>query len=218
MIVTIDGPAGAGKSHVARSLAARLGFQFLDTGATYRAVTLAAMRNKVDWEDRPALIDLAKSIQIEFRDKQVLLDGQDVTAAIRENQVTEQIHHVADNLRIRELLVELQRELASQGDFVTEGRDQGTIVFPDAACKIFLTASPAERARRRLLDLQEQGQSGTLDEVLAQQNIRDEQDRTRSVGGLRQADDAVEFVTDGLSIDQVVDRLESLVLEAKRSR
>jgi len=211
MIVTIDGPAGAGKSHVARALAQRLGFGFLDTGATYRAVTLAAMQRGVPWSDVSRLAALADSVEIDLEDDCVLLDGQDVTQQIRAVEVTKNIHHVADQAEIRAVLVQLQRRIASQANYVTEGRDQGTVVFPDAQCKLFLTASPEERARRRLLDLQAQGEATTLDEVLEQQNRRDQRDASRTVGRLHRADDAVEVNTDGLTAEQVVDRLEELV-------
>lgn len=211
MIVTIDGPAGAGKSHVARALAQRLGFGFLDTGATYRAVTLAAMQRGVPWSDVSRLAALADSLEIDLEDDRVLLDGQDVTKQIRAVGVTTNIHHVADQAEIRAVLVQLQRRIASHANYVTEGRDQGTVVFPDAQCKFFLTASPEERARRRLLDLQAQGEATTLDEVLEQQNRRDQRDVSRSVGRLHRADDAVEVNTDGLTAEQVVDRLEELV-------
>jgi cytidylate kinase len=211
MIVTIDGPAGAGKSHVARALAKRLDFRYLDTGATYRAVTLAAIQRGVNWDDVPALAEVAGSMTIEFVDDRVLLDGQDVTRQIRSNEVTTKIHHVADQADIRSVLVQLQREIASHANYITEGRDQGTVVFPDAQCKFFLTASPSERARRRVLDLEAQGESTSLPEVLEQQTQRDHRDETRAVGRLQRAADAVEVITDGLSPEQVVDRLEKLV-------
>jgi cytidylate kinase len=211
MIVTIDGPAGAGKSHVARGLAQRLGFRFLDTGATYRAVALAAMRRGIPWNDADALAALSGSISIEIQSDRVLLDGQDVTHEIRASAVTAVIHHVADNPRVRENLVALQRRIAGDDDFVTEGRDQGTVVFPDAQCKIFLTASPEERARRRWRDLQARGETAPFDEVLAQQNERDRRDASRPVGRLLRAADALEICTDGLTIDEVIARLERLV-------
>lgn len=211
MIVTIDGPAGAGKSHVARALAERLQFRFLDTGATYRAVTLAAMRHAVPWDDVSRLAALAGSVKIDFQNNHILLDGQDVTAQIRDVKVTANIYHVADQAEIRTVLVKLQRKIASHADYVTEGRDQGTVVFPHAECKFFLTASPEERARRRLLDLQARGETTTLEEVLEQQTQRDRRDESRSVGRLHRAADAVEVNTDGLTVEEVVDRLEKLV-------
>ncbi|HEX4132814.1 MAG TPA: (d)CMP kinase [Pirellulales bacterium] len=213
MIIVIDGPAGAGKSSAARALARRLGFRFLDTGAMYRAVTLAAVRRRIPWEDDHALAALAREVEIELGDGRVLLDGEDVTQAIRAIEITSNVYHLADNPGVRHRLVELQRVAAAGQNVVTEGRDQGTVVFPRAECKIFLTASAEERARRRLGDLQTRGEALPFDEVLRQQNLRDERDAARAVGPLLRADDAIELNTDGLSPAEVVDRLEHLVRE-----
>ncbi|HVX14677.1 MAG TPA: (d)CMP kinase [Pirellulales bacterium] len=211
MIVAIDGPAGAGKSSAAKALARRLGFRFLDTGAMYRTVALAGLRRQVDWEDADAVASLARQLAITLTGERVLLDGEDVTHEIRTLAVTSVTYYPANNPAVREHLVELQRQVASGHNVVTEGRDQGTVVFPHAECKIFLTASPLERARRRLIDLQEHGETVTIDEVLADQNERDRRDASRDIGPLKPAHDAIELTTDGLSPDAVVDRLEALV-------
>lgn len=211
MIVAIDGPAGAGKSSAARALAHRLGYRFLDTGAMYRAVALAGLRRHVDLADSQALARLAREITITLDQDRVLLDGDDVTHEIRTLAVTSVTHFAANNAAVRKHLVELQRQFAVGQNVVTEGRDQGTVVFPRAECKIFLTASPQERARRRQLDLLAHGEHVTLEEVLADQNERDLRDASREVGPLRPADDATMLSTDGLSADDVVDRLEALV-------
>ncbi|MBN1908250.1 MAG: (d)CMP kinase [Pirellulales bacterium] len=211
MIVTIDGPAGAGKSTVARALAGRLGFLYLDTGAMYRAVALAGLRRGVDWEKPDELAALAPTLSIELDDDRIFLDGEDVSRAIRTQEVTRITRFAAGNPDVRRHLVDLQRRLAEKHDAVTEGRDQGTVAFPKADCKIYLTASPTQRAKRRLADLEAQGESATLENVLAAQEARDHGDASREVGPLAKAADAVEVVTDGLSIDQVVDRLVSLV-------
>ncbi len=213
MIVTIDGPAGAGKSTVARALAKRLGFRFLDTGAMYRVVALAAAKHGLDCSDPNKLADLAEGLTIEFDGDRVLLDGEDVTNAIRSSEITALVRNAADNVRVREHLVDLQQRIGRSGNTVTEGRDQGTVAFPEAECKIFLAASPEERARRRVRDLQAQGETPLVDDVLAQQTKRDHEDMTRPVGGLIKAEDAVEVLTDGLSFDEVVDRLEEIVRE-----
>lgn len=211
MIITIDGPAGAGKSSVARALALRLGFRFLDTGAMYRAVALAALRRGLDWDAPGDLARLARTLDIRLDGDRVLLDGCDVSEAIRASGVTAVTRYAAGNPEVRGHLVELQRRAAGGDNVVTEGRDQGTVAFPKAECKFFLTASPTERARRRLADLQRQGEPVTLEQVLAAQGRRDREDATRSVGPLTPAADAVEVCTDGLSLDQVVEKLERLV-------
>jgi CMP/dCMP kinase len=211
MIVAIDGPAGAGKSSAARALAQRLGFRFLDTGAMYRAVALAGLRREIDWSDDAVLPELARQVVITLDGDRVLLDGDDVTHEIRRLSVTSVTHYPANHPAVRQHMVELQRRAACGQDVVTEGRDQGTVVFPGAECKVFLTASPLERARRRQVDLQAHGESVTLDEVLADQNERDRRDASRDVGPLKPAADAIEFNTDGLSAGEVVDQLEALV-------
>jgi cytidylate kinase len=211
MIVTIDGPAGAGKSSAARELARRLGFRFLDTGAMYRAVTLAARERGYDLSDGEQLARLVGKIHVELVGDRVLLDGADVTAAIRKFDITTVIHHAADNGAVRGQLVVWQRAAAEGSDVVTEGRDQGTVVFPDAECKIFLTAAEQERARRRHRDLLARGEEIPFDEVLANQRLRDERDSSRAVGALRKAGDAIEVSTDGLTPDQVVAKLEAIV-------
>ena len=211
MIVTIDGPAGAGKSSAARALARRLGYLFLDTGAMYRAVTLAAVRRQVDWRDPELVARLAAGIRLELDGDVVRLDGEDVTDAIRTSEITRLTRHVADNPAVRRLLVERQREFARQGHVVSEGRDQATVAFPEAECKIFLTAGPEERARRRLRDLLQKGEQVAYEEVLRRQEVRDQGDVQRPVGGLCKAPDAIEVATDGLTPQEVVDRLEALV-------
>jgi CMP/dCMP kinase len=211
MIITIDGPAGAGKSAVARALARRLGFRFLDTGAMYRAVALAALRRGLDWDAPDDLARLARKLDIRTLGERILLDGEDVTDAVRTSEVTAVTRYAADNPKVREFLVQLQRKLAGSDDVVSEGRDQGTVAFPNAQCKVFLTASPAERARRRLLDLQSQGEPVTLEQVLAAQERRDREDATRAVGPLVPAADAVTVYTDGMTLEEVVLKLQSLI-------
>lgn len=210
MIVTIDGPAGAGKSSAARGLARRLGFRFLDTGAMYRAVTLAARERGMDLADSEQIARLVGEIDVELADDRVFLDGRDVTDAIRKFDIAVATHYAADNPAVRAKLVEWQRAAANQDDVVTEGRDQGTVVFPHAECKIFLTAAEQERARRRHGDLLERGENIPFDEVLANQRLRDHRDATRPIGALLKADDAIEVSTDGLSPDEVIARLEQI--------
>lgn len=213
MIVTIDGPAGAGKSSVARQVAEQLGYQFLDTGAMYRSVALLAIENGIDWADEAGLASLAEQLKMEFRNHQVLVDGRDVSQEIRRADVTENIHQVADKFKVRQALRVVQRRLADSLDVVTEGRDQGSEVFPQAECKVFLDASARERARRRCQQLQEQGQEARFEDVLQQQQERDRRDASRPVGALRAADDAVHLQTDGMSVEEVVETLVRLVHE-----
>ncbi|MEN6457682.1 MAG: (d)CMP kinase [Thermoguttaceae bacterium] len=211
MIITIDGPAGAGKSSVAKGLARRLGFRFLNTGAMYRAVALAGLRAGLDWDAPEDLARLARKLDLDIVGDRILLNGDDVSEAVRTTEATAVTRYAADNPEVREHLVKLQRKLAASGDTVTEGRDQGTVAFPQAECKIFLTASPVERARRRWRDLEAKGEPVTLDQVLAAQEQRDRRDAARTVGPLRPAANAIEVCTDGLDVEQVVDRLEQLV-------
>ena len=203
MIVAIDGPAGAGKSTVARALAAALGFTYLDSGAMYRSVALAVRER----DGRPA--EVARAAEIGVGDR-VVLDGRDVTEAIRAPEVSEVASRVAADPGVREALVAKQRALLRGGDYVAEGRDIGTVVAPDAEVKVFLTASPKERARRRAAELG--GDPGT---VLADQTLRDERDRTRAHSPLEAAPGAVELDTTGLDVDQVVARIVDLVEAAR---
>jgi CMP/dCMP kinase len=211
MIVTIDGPAGAGKSSAARELARRLGFRFLDTGAMYRAVTWAALQQGIDLADADALAELAGRLQVELDGDRVLVDGRDVSRQIRSFEITTSTHHAADNPAVRALLCVWQRAAAEGHDVVTEGRDQSTVVFPDAECKIFLTADAEERARRRYQDLTARGENVSFDEVLDNQRVRDDRDTSRSVGPLRKAADAIEVATDGLKPAEVVAHIEQIV-------
>ena len=211
MIVTIDGPAGAGKSTVARQLADKLGFDFLDTGAMYRCVALLGSRQQIDWADQPALAAIAAALPLEFDGARVLLEGEDVSAEIRTPEVTALIHYAADNTQVREAMVALQRKLAAEDDVVTEGRDQGTVAFPHAECKIFLSASAEERAKRRVEQMRHTGKEVSVEQVLEQQNLRDQQDEAREVGGLKAADDALVVITDGMRAFEVVEHLERLV-------
>ncbi len=203
-IITIDGPAGAGKSTVARQLAALFDFAFLDTGAMYRAVTLACIRNNTDWSDSVVIRDIAQSIQIRFASSRVYLNDEDVTEEIRLRDVGTCIHYVADNPGVRSVLKGLQQRIGRGQKIVTEGRDQGTEVFPEAQCKFFLTAQKETRAERRTNELRDRGHDVEYEQVLADQEERDRKDSVRPVGALRPAADAVIIETDSMSHEQVV--------------
>ena len=215
MIVAIDGPAGAGKSSVSRMLAQRLGFQFLDTGAMYRAVALAALERGLGDGDESQITQMTQPLQLDFSGDSVLLGGRDVTAEIRTSRVSAAVYLAADNPAVREMMVEMQRKIAGARDTVTEGRDQGSVAFPHAECKIFLTATPEERARRRHAELKARGEEISLAEVLAQNAARDLRDSTRHVGRLVKAEEAVELYTDGMTTEQVIDRLEEIVRQSQ---
>jgi CMP/dCMP kinase len=207
MIVAIDGPAGAGKSTVARAAAQALGFRYLDSGAMYRAVALAVNERGGSPDDR------ARELDIEMDDDRVRAGGRDVTKEIRAPEVSETASKIATDRGVRAALVEKQRELLSEGDWVAEGRDIGTVVAPDAQLKVFLTASPEERARRRAEEL-----GADPETVLRDQALRDRQDSSREHSPLRPADDAVEVDTTGLSVDEVVARIAALVEQARAPR
>jgi cytidylate kinase len=208
MIVTIDGPAGAGKSSAARTLARRLGFVFLDTGAMYRAVAFAGLRAGIDLTDQAALARLLENMHLELGPGSVRLNGEEVATAIRTLEVTAATHLAADSPVVRRRLVEWQRQMAEGRDVVTEGRDQGTIVFPAACCKFFLVADPVERARRRFQEIQSRGQQVTFDEVLRAQDERDAQDAARDIAPMVPAPDAIILDSTKLTPEEVVGRME----------
>jgi len=208
MVIAIDGPAGAGKSSVARGVAEALGFTYLDSGAMYRCVALAAIEQGADLDDAEAVGSLAGAPAISFDGSSVYLEGEDVSAAIRESRVTEASSRVSVHPGVREALVARQRELIAAGRYVAEGRDIGTVVSPDSPLKVFLTASEEERARRRA---EQTGEDPAA--VLAAQRERDERDATREHSALRAAEDAVELDTTDLSLGEVVARIVALAHE-----
>jgi cytidylate kinase len=214
-VVAIDGPAGAGKSTAAKKLAARLGYAFLDTGAIYRAVALAARRRGVDWADGEAVARVAREIDISFVPRGevngVLVDGQDVTRDIRTPEMSDGASKVSAHGPVRAALLGLQRRLAAASNIVAEGRDMGTVVFPDAGAKFFLTASPEERARRRTQELLAAGRPAELAAVLQDILERDQRDSTRAVAPLRRADDAVDIDSGGMTPDQVVQKMAEVI-------
>lgn len=216
-IVAIDGPAGSGKSTIAKLLAARLGFTHIDTGALYRGVALLALRAHVNIDDETAVVANAQGAKFEFRQlpegNLLHIDGNCVQREIRAEEVGQAASKVSAFPGVRRLLLDLQRKLGAGGGIVLEGRDIGTVVFPQAEVKIFLTASIEERARRRALELSAKGQFVDLERVKLEMAQRDKQDSERAIAPLRQAADALPLDTSNLSIESVLDRLELLVNE-----
>jgi len=212
MIITIDGPAGAGKSTAAQVLAQRLDFDFLDTGAMYRVVTLAALRAGVALHDQDALARLMDALRMEMPPGRVLLDGVDVSADIRTEIVTKATGAIADSPVVRRRLGEMQRAIAKGRRVVSEGRDQGTVVFPNAICKFFLSAAVEERARRRQAEMAARGEAVELAALLPMIEARDRRDAARELAPMVPATDAVVVDGTGLSLDQVVDCMEAEVL------
>jgi cytidylate kinase len=218
LVVTIDGPAGSGKSTIARLLAERIGVRFLDTGAMYRAVTLAAMQAGVDMSDEDELLGVMEKTEFAFVSgdggMRVSVNGADVTGAIREPSVTANAHYVASAARVRGRLVEMQREFAEKEErIVTEGRDQGTVAFSDADYKFFLSADLKERARRRQEELKERGVEVSIEELCEAISKRDKSDESREVGPLVPADDAVVVDTTKMGIEEVLNELLRLMGE-----
>ncbi len=208
MVIAIDGPAGAGKSTVAQGVAKALGFTYLDSGAMYRCVALAALRAGVDVDDGAAVGELAWGLEIGFDGNTVRLDGKPVGGEIRSPEVTVAASHISVHPQVRQAMVKRQRELIAAGSYVAEGRDIGTVVSPDSPLKVFLNASPEERARRRATE------TGTdRAAVLKAIEDRDRRDSTREHGALRSADDAIELDTTDLSVEQVVERVVELARE-----
>ncbi|MDG1992203.1 MAG: (d)CMP kinase [Pirellulales bacterium] len=207
-IITLDGPAGAGKSSTAKAIAHELGWYHMDTGAMYRSVALAALEQDVSLENEKDLAELAASLDIQSVHGDVFLNGRNISAEIRVDRVTTATRFVADAPAVREEMKKMQRSLSGQFNLVTEGRDQGTIVFPHAELKIYLDASPAARAARRYRERVDLGdQSQTIDEILHNQLERDQGDRDRPVGAMEAARDAIIIKTDGLSLENVVKQI-----------
>lgn len=214
-VIAIDGPAGSGKSTVGRRLAARLGLEYLDTGAMYRAVTFAMIRHRVDPDDADAVTAVAVDAVLELRDGSVFVDGLDVTEAIRTPEITREVSRVASHPGVRTELVNRQRAWArTRGGAVLEGRDIGTVVFPDALLKVYLTASPGVRAARRAAEMgiDDPTAIAAIESDIAR---RDEADSNREASPLSRAEDAIEFLTDDLEVDEVVDQLAALVEERR---
>lgn len=225
LIIAIDGPAGAGKSTVAQMVASKLGYVYLDTGAMYRAVTYLVLQRGVDPGDELAVTSVAKDADIVLRSNSgvnakptVILNGDDITDKIRTREISNLVSPLSAIASVRDVLVAQQRKLASGGSVVLDGRDIGTVVLPGADVKIFLTASAEERARRRLKDLEKQGESADLQELMAEIEARDKRDSTRDVAPLKVADGGIVVDTDKLTIEQVVERILEICAQVHHSK
>lgn len=215
IIIAIDGPAGSGKSTIARLIAEELNFLYIDTGAMYRAMTFKAIRSNVSFQNENNLINLARETEISLEYSKnglkVYLDSEDVTDKIREPNVTRNVVHLADIAEVREIMVQLQRKLGQNGKVVIEGRDVTSVVFPDADKKFYLDADFKERVQRRYKQLQEQGKDLSLKELSQDIKKRDQSDKTRKVGALKQTEDSIYIDTTGLSIKEVINKILSYV-------
>ena len=212
MIIAIDGPAGAGKSTVARTIAQKMGFLYIDTGAMYRALTLKALESKIGENDTAALIEMARSASIDLMNEQdgslkILLDGRDVTSPIRQPRITKLVSDIAKIKGVREIMLGWQRKLGQQRDSVLDGRDIGTVVFPDADKKFYIDAEFSVRVRRRYKELKELNQGVTLEDIEKDLRHRDNIDSTREFAPLKKADDAIYIDTTELTIEEAVDKV-----------
>ena len=212
MIIAIDGPAGAGKSTVAKIIAKELGFLYIDTGAMYRALTLKVLENKIALDDIARIIELAKNTRVELRNNQfysqeVLVDGKDVTLKIRQPRITQFVSDIAKIKGVREVMLALQRNTAKQGNVVLDGRDIGTVVFPNADKKFYIDAEFNERVRRRYKELTDLGQNVTLKDIESDLRNRDTIDSTREFAPLKKAEDATYIDTTNMTVEQVVNEL-----------
>jgi len=215
-IVAIDGPAGSGKSTVGKLLAKRLKILYLDSGAIYRTVALAGIRKNIDFSSQREILNVMRDSDIQITSNKIFLAGEDVSENIRDQEVTRNTFHIARSPLAREKIVQLERKIVGKKSAVVEGRDTGTVVFPDAAVKIYLEAAPSERAKRRHKEVCARGESAPLKQVKVEIEKRDTSDVTRDVGPLACAQDAIVVDTTALTIEQVVDKLEKIVKERIR--
>lgn len=212
--IAIDGPSATGKSTIAKKLASSLNFIYIDTGAMYRSIALYCIENNIDIDNKEVIEPILKNIEIDIKYidgvQHIYLNNRDVSEAIRENKVSQAASKVSVHEPVRKKLVNLQQELASKSNVIMDGRDIGTVVLPNATLKIYLTASSSERAKRRMLELQEKGTMITLEEVLKDLEERDYRDTHREIGPLKKADDAIEVDTTNMNIEEVLNTIRDL--------
>lgn len=205
IIIAVDGPAGAGKSTIAKIIAKKLNINYIDTGAMYRAVTLKCLQNNIDIKDENSVVQMAKNTSIDFRNNNIYLDSKIVNDEIRTLDVSKNVSNIAKIKEVRYLMVDLQREIGKDNAVILDGRDIGSYVFPNANYKFFLVATPEERGKRRYVELKEKGYEGTLEDIINDIIKRDKIDSTRDFAPLKKADDAIEIDTTGKNIEQVVE-------------
>ncbi len=206
-VIAIDGPAGAGKSTVAKIISQKLSYCYIDSGALFRAITLKVIKKAVDMKDINSIVNIAKNAEIDFYDEKTFLDGKDVSTDIRDNAVNLNVSYIAKIGKVRSIVEDLQKKIAIGKNVVVDGRDIGTTIFPNAQVKFFLIASVEERARRRLLELNSHKNLYNLDDIIDQISKRDEIDSNRDISPLKKADDAITIETDGKSIEEVVSEM-----------
>ncbi len=211
-VITIDGPSGVGKGTIANMLAQKLGWHFLDSGALYRIAAYAALKKNIPLTDAKALAHLAQNLQIHFTDQRILFEGEAIQDKIRQEQISAAASQIGAHQIVRDALYDLQRSFLKAPGLVADGRDMGTAIFPEAAFKFFLTATAEERARRRLLQLQQAGTTVDAQEILTEIQARDERDRTRTASPLKPAEDALIIDTSTLSIPQVFSQIEQALV------
>lgn len=215
-IVAIDGPSGTGKGTVTSELARKLNLVYLDTGAMYRCVTLKLLNEKIDFEDTESIKNAIKNMKMELNSDKIMLDGVDVTRTIREDPVNSNVSQVSHIVEVRQAMVELQRKMSEGKEVILEGRDIGTNVFPNANVKIYLDATPEERARRRYLQNKENGIEMPYEEILESVKNRDFIDSTREIAPLKKADDAIYVDSSNMTIDEVVERIKKIISEKRK--
>ena len=212
MKIAIDGPSGSGKSTVAKALAKRTGFSYLDTGAMYRGITYYLLKNNISLTDQERIEPLLQNVSFSFKEGLLYLNGENVEKEIRKNEVSRYVSTVAALPYVREALVDMQRKVGNEEEnVILDGRDIGTVVYPDAEVKIFLVATLEERTRRRQLELKERGEEVEFEKLKEEMALRDKKDSTRKVGPLKKAKDAIEIVTDSLSVEEIVDKITRII-------